>query len=440
VPKPLDRAGASTGSVGVRGVFAAILGNGLEFFDFTVYATFLGPIGQAFFPSDDPFLSDLAAAATFGVGFIARPLGGAALGAYADRAGRGPAMTLSIGLMAIGTAIIALTPGHATIGVWAPIALVVARLLQGFAVGGEVGPATVFLLEAAPADRRMFFSSWQLASQNLGSLASGLIGFLLALALSKSSMNAWGWRLPFAIGVVIAPVGVYVRSRLTETLGDVRRKASRSAGQVLFTVVRSNWPRLLLALALISGGTITQYFLLVMTPYAIRTLHMPESSAMLGTVTLGVTGSIGALAGGLLADRWGIGPVAIAPRVVLMLALFPAMKLLIADPSAATLVLTISLLSVPQAMSAAVSVLLIPLIFPAEARATSLAIAYSLGVAIFGGTATYVVTWLVGVTGDPLASAYYVLAANVAMLIAVLAVRNLDYDASDWPPPFETKV
>src|SRR5208283_2002366 len=193
-------------------------------------------------------------------------------------------------------------------------------------VGGEVGPATVFLLEAAPADRRMFYSSWQLASQNLGSLASGLIGFLLASALSKSSMNAWGWRLPFAIGVVIAPAGVYVRSRLTETLDDVRREASRSAGAVLSTVVRSNWRRLLLALALISGGTITQYFLLVMTPYAIRTLHMPESSAMLGTVTLGVTGSIGALAGGLLADRWGIRPVAIAPRVVLMLALFPAMN------------------------------------------------------------------------------------------------------------------
>ena len=154
-----------------KGVFAAVLGNGFEFFDFTVYATYLGLIGQAFFPSDSAFVSDLAAAATFGVGFVARPLGGAVIGAYGDRAGRKPAMTLSIALMAIGSALIAVTPGYRTIGVWAPILLILARLLQGFAVGGEVGPATMFMIEAAPPERRMFFASWQIASQNLGSLA-----------------------------------------------------------------------------------------------------------------------------------------------------------------------------------------------------------------------------------------------------------------------------
>jgi MFS family permease len=178
--------------IGARGVFAAVLGNGFEFFDFTVYATFLGLIGQAFFPSDNALVSDLASAATFGVGFVARPLGGAILGAYGDRAGRKPAMTLSIALMAVGSGVIAATPGYATIGVWAPVLLILARLLQGFAVGGEVGPATMFILEAAPKGRRMLFASWQLASQNLGSLASGLIGFLLALALAQSSYTGWG--------------------------------------------------------------------------------------------------------------------------------------------------------------------------------------------------------------------------------------------------------
>src|SRR5271165_2454368 len=183
--------------IGAKGVFAAVLGNGFEFFDFTVYATFLDLIGAAFYPSSNPFVSDLASAATFGVGFVARPLGGALIGAYGDRAGRRPAMTLSIGLMAIGSAMIAATPGYAAIGIWAPILLIIARLLQGFAVGGEVGPATMFMLEAAPANRRMASSSWQLASQNLGSLAGGLIGFGLALALSKSSYSGWGWRVPF---------------------------------------------------------------------------------------------------------------------------------------------------------------------------------------------------------------------------------------------------
>jgi len=422
-------------SLGAKGVFAAALGNGLEFFDFTVYVTYLGMIGQAFYPSDSIFASDLASAVTFGAGFIARPLGGALIGAYGDRAGRRPAMILSIGLMAIGSGVIAATPGYAAIGVSAPILLILARLLQGFAVGGEVGPATMFLLEAAPANRRMFFGSWQFASQNLGALASGLIGLLLALALSKSSFNEWGWRVPFAIGVLIAPVGAYIRSRLDETLDGSARLESRTTKSILAEVVRSNWLGVLLSLGIISGGTITQYFLLTLTPYAIRTLHLPDSTAMLGAVTLGITGCIGALAGGLLADRWGIRMIAIAPRILLMLVLFPAMKLLIASPSATTLVLTISILSLLQAMSAAVGVMVIPLIFPRAVRATALALTYSLGVAVFGGTATYVVTWLVGATGDPLASTYYVMAANVALLAAFLAVRNTDYGADAWPSP-----
>jgi MFS family permease len=432
--------GVARPALGAKGVFAAVLGNGFEFFDFTVYATYLGMIGQAFFPSDNVFVSDLASAAAFGVGFIARPLGGALIGAYGDRAGRKPAMTFSIGLMAIGSAMIAVTPGYAAIGVWAPILLIVARLLQGFAVGGEIGPATMFMLEAAPPNQRLFFASWQLASQNLGSLASGIIGFLLALTLSKSSLNDWGWRVPFAIGVLIAPVGVYIRSQLVETIHTSPRERSRSAGAIVSTVIRSNWRGLLLGLALVSGGTITQYFLITMTPYAIRTLHMAESSAMLGALTLGVTGGLGALAGGLLADRWGIRAVVIAPRIVLMIVLFPVMKFLIANPGGATLVLAITILSLLHAASVAVVVALTPLIFPPAVRATGLAITYSLGVAIFGGTATYVVTWLVGVTGDPLASTYYVMAANVVLLLAALAIRNADYATDAWPPPVESEV
>jgi MFS family permease len=304
--------------------------------------------------------------------------------------------------------------------------LILARLLQGLAVGGEVGPATMFLLEAAPANRRMFFGSWQFASQNLGALASGLLGVLLALALSKSSFNDWGWRVPFAIGVLIAPVGAYIRSQLDETLDSSTRKEARTTKAILSKVIRSNWPGVVLSLAIICGGTITQYFLLTLTPYAIRTLHLPDSVAMLGAVTLGITGCIGALAGGLLADRWGVRTISIAPRIILMLVLFPAMKFLVANPSATTLILAISILSLLQGMSAGVGVMVIPLIFPRAVRATALALTYSLGVAVFGGTAAYVATWLVGATGDPLASTYYVMVANIALLAAFLAVRDAD--------------
>jgi MFS family permease len=298
----------------------------------------------------------------------------------------------------------------------------------------------MFMLEAAPASRRMLFSSWQIASQNLGSLASGLIGFLLAQVLTQSSFNAWGWRVPFAIGVLIAPVGFYIRTQLVETLDRSRLGATTKDRCILGTVVQSHWRGILLGVALISGGTITQYFLINLTPYAIRTLHLPDATAMVGSMTLGITGGLGALAGGFLADRWGMRAIVIIPRILLMLALFPAMRLLVASPSAVTLATTILVLTLLQAMSAAVSVMLIPLIFPPAVRATGLAIAYSLGVAIFGGTATYIVTWLVGFTGNPLAATYYVFAANVVLLLAVLAVPRIDYALDSWPPPLGKEV
>ncbi len=411
-----------------KGVFAVVLGNGYEFYDFGVYAVYLGIIGQTFYPGANTFVSDLSAAATFGVGFIARPLGGMLIGAYGDRAGRKAAMTLTIGLMALGSAMIAILPGYGAIGVAAPILLVVARLVQGFAVGGEMGPSTMFMLEAAPPGRRILYASWQLASQNLGSLAYGLIGFVLASLLAKSSLDSWGWRIPFALGVLIAPIGIYIRNQLEETLAQEPHAIPAHAGAVVSIVLKDYWFSVALGVALIAGGTIMQYFLINMTPYAIRTLHLPDAVAMLGAVSVGLTGAAGALIGGFLADRFGIKTIAIIPRIVLLIALLPVMWWLVANPSATTLVLAIAVLSILQGASSAVGIMLIPLIFPKTVRATGLAFTYSLGVAIFGGTATTIVTWLVGVTGNPLASVYYVFVANLAMLAAILAIREHSYD------------
>ena len=161
-----------------------------------------------------------------------------------------------------------------------------------------------------------------------------------------------------------------------------------------------------------------------MTPYAIRTLHMGDTTAMFGAVSLGISGTVGALAGGLLADRYGITTITIVPRVVLLIVLIPAMRLLVASPDVITLITTIALFSVLQGMSSAVGVMLIPQIFPRAVRSTGLAFTYALGVAIFGGTATYIVTWLVGVTGNPLASVYYVVAANLIVLAAIFFVHD----------------
>ena len=232
------------------------LGNGYEFFDFGVYAVYIGVIGQTFYPGDNPFVSDLAAAATFGVGFIARPLGGILIGAYGDRVGRKPAMTLTIGLMAFGSAVIACLPGYATIGMAAPLLLILSRLVQGFALGGEMGPSTMFMLESAPAGRRMFYASWQLASQYLSSLAMGLVGVVLAVLLSQNTVSDWGWRVPFALGVLVAPVGIYIRNQLDETLTRDRSVNTRWAVSI---VLMDNWRSIIVGVALVAGGTITQY-------------------------------------------------------------------------------------------------------------------------------------------------------------------------------------
>jgi MFS family permease len=410
--------------IGALGIFAVVLGNGFEFFDFTVYAAYVGIIGRVFYPSDNPFVSDLASAATFGVGFIARPLGGILIGAYGDRAGRKPAMMLTIGIMALSSALVAFLPGYATIGVLAPIILVLARLVQGFAVGGEMGPATMFMLESAPLGRRTFYGSWQIASQNMSSVVVGLTGFLLASLLSEQSLNGWGWRLPFVLGIFIAPVGMYIRSRLDETLEHEVRATPAKASAIMSTVLKQNWRRVLLGVGLICGGTITQYFLLNMTPYAIRTLHLPASTAMLGTISLGVVGTIGALVGGRLGDIYGVKRIAIIPRILLLIVLLPTMLFLVAYPSAVNLVLAIAILMALHAASSSVGIVLIALIFPNAVRSAGLAVTYALGVMIFGGTATYVVTWLVGVSGNPLASVYYVLAANLVGLASLLAISE----------------
>ena len=411
-------------------VAAAVIGNAFEFFDFTVFAAYLGYIGHAFYPNDNPLLSDLASAATFGIGFISRPVGGLVLGAYADRVGRKPAMTLTLGLMALGSGVIAILPGYAQIGLVAPVLLILARLIQGFAVGGEVGPATMFMLESAAPHRRSLYTSWQIASQYVGSLVVGVLGFILAIGLGKASLEDWGWRIPFAIGVLVAPVGLYIRSQLRETLTPLTEEEARNAPAR--STLAAQTARLLVAMSMISGLTITIYFLLNLTPYAIRTLHLDPAVAMLATVSTGVAGIAGSVYGGWLADKFGPRPIAFWPRIVFLIILIPVMRGLVAYPGALTLVAGVLLLNVVNAMSSAVCVVMGPLMFPRRERAMGLALSYATGVALFGGTATYVVTWLVGATGDPLASVYYVFAANIVSIITIGLVKIGSFDTD--PP------
>src|SRR5262249_38013811 len=213
----------------MEAVVAVVIGNWLEFYDFLVFTFFAVMIGDAFFPGESSIGRLLGALATFGVGFFTRPLGAAVIGAYSDRVGRRSALTLTLMLMALGSGVVAFTPSYAQIGLAAPIILVMARLVQGFSCGGEVGPATTYLLETAPPEKRASLTAWQGYSQQLAVLMGSLIGVVLTSSLTRAQLYQWGWRIPFVIGLIIAPVGLYIRRRLPETIQKTETHKSGSA-------------------------------------------------------------------------------------------------------------------------------------------------------------------------------------------------------------------
>ena len=410
-----------------RIVVAAVAGNAMEFYDFTTYAFFAVYIGKTFFPASTPFMSLLLSVAVFGVGFVTRPLGGLLIGAFADRAGRKPAMILTIALITVGTLGLAATPSYAQIGVAAPIIVVFCRLLQGLALGGEVGPSTAYLIEVAPPGKRGLYGSWQLASQGVAGLCAGIVGVLLTLSLSADQMLAWGWRMPFLLGLVLIPIAIYLRRHMPETL----EHAAPHAGTVADRPRLGHYKRVIvLALMLIMGSTISTYVSTYMTTYAVSTLKLPAVVAMMATVVFGLTTWLGSLLGGWLSDHYGRKPVMLWSRVALMVLTYPVFMMLINNPSFGLLALATTVLAGLTAIGGAPSVVAIPELFPAPIRALGMSVAYAVGVAVFGGSTQAIVTWLIQATGNPAAPALYVVATSVVTLIAIVLLPETGRDAT----------
>jgi MFS family permease len=405
-------------SVPKRVVAAAVAGNALEFYDFVTYAFFAVYIGKTFFPASTPLGSLLLSVAVFGVGFFARPVGGVFIGALADRAGRRPAMLLTIALITVGTLGLALTPSYERIGLAAPIIVVLCRLVQGLALGGEIGPSSAFLIESAPPARRGLYASWQLASQGAAGLVAGAIGLLLTSKLAPSEMLAWGWRVPFLVGLLLLPLALYLRRHMPETLHAVPAQASASG----ITALKRKRGLIGLAVLVVIGATVSTYVGNFMTTYAITTLKMAPALAMGATVVGGLCTLVFSLLGGWLSDRFGRKPTMFWPRVAAAVLTVPAFMLLVAHPSAATLFLVSGFLAALTAISGAASLVAIPELLPRGIRATGMSIAYAVGVSLFGGTTQLIITWLIGVTGNPAAPAWYVAGASVITALAMLAM------------------
>lgn len=409
----------------VRAVTAITIGNALEFFDFTVYSFLAVTLGKLFFPVASPYGQLLISTATFGVGFITRPIGGIVLGSYADRAGRKAAMLITLTLMALGSGLIAFAPTYAQAGLIAPAIVVLARLIQGFSAGGEVGATTAILLEYATPRTRSFYSSWQFASQGLGVAIGATLSVLSARYLDHDTFMSWGWRVPFVVGMLVAPVGLYIRNRLEDTIQPrAKRPNAETPSSPLSVVVRDHWRVVILGLMMMAGGTSTVYMITFYMPtYAIRQLGIPMSSALLAGIVVGLILFIGMPLSGLLADRVHRRKASIIARICIALVIYPAFIYLNAAPSVTRLLLMVAVMISLHVLSET-SMALIPSLLPREVRATGAAFIYAVGVVIIGGSSQVITTWLVHVTGSKFSPAIYLMVCNVISVIALAIVED----------------
>jgi len=386
-------------------VFVLGIGNALEFYDFFVFSYFAIQIGHTFFPNSHGLLLTLA---TFGVGFFTRPLGGIFIGRYGDRIGRKPAMLWSFGLMGLATAGLALIPPYSEIGIVAPLLLILCRLLQGFAVGGEIGPSTAFLCESAPPYRRGLYVGVQFATQGLAVIAAGLVGFTLSARLSPAQLDEWGWRTAFLIGATIVPVGLYMRRYLPERSHESAHLNTATAKeQVPIRLI-------VLSLLMLGAGTITTYTIGYMNTYMQDTLKFSTNNAFGETILEGLSGVSFALIGGSLSDRFGRKRVMLGAIGSLLALLLPGYAAIGMSRSVLLVYAVSTLFNALYAIfSACVAVAIIESL-PRSSRSGTFGILYASEVAVFGGLTQFIIKWLIEATGNPMAPAWYL---SVALFI-----------------------
>ncbi|MGY2489060.1 MFS transporter [Cupriavidus sp. CP313] len=409
-----------------RAIIATVIGNGLEWFDFTVYSFFAVIIAKLFFPTGDDLSSLLLAVATFGVGFFMRPVGGIVLGVYADRVGRKAALSLTILLMALGTTLIGIAPTYDQIGIFAPLLIVVARLMQGFSAGGEMGGATAFLTEYAPARQRAYYSSWIQASIGMAVLLGAAVGTFVTSSLSTEALNSWGWRLPFLLGIVIGPVGYYIRHHLDET--PTFRDNAERADSPLKEIVQTYPRETLASFSMVILWTVCTYVLLFYMPtYAVKVLKVPQADGFIAGMAGGCAIMVFAPLVGLLADRIG-RRVLLSGSALLILALaWPMFAFINRVPGLSSLLVFQLVFGVLIATYTGPILAAFSELFPARVLSTGLSVAYNFAVTIFGGFASFIITWLIATTGSSMAPAIYVMIAAAISLVGTRFVREPSY-------------
>ncbi|HDR8982695.1 MFS transporter [Burkholderia vietnamiensis] len=400
----------------VRTIAACSIGNALEMYDFTVYSYFAMLIGKLFFPMESAYGSLLLAVGTFGIGFVMRPLGALVIGSFADRRGRKAALTLTISVMVTGTLCIAFAPTFTTAGTLGTLIVVCGRLMQGFSLGGEIGASTAMLMESGSFGSRGFRISWQGASQGCAAVLGALSGAVLYANLSQSALESWGWRMPFLLGLLIAPVGLYIRTHLDETLDTDATEPHPLAK--LFTEHRS---KILLGVLSIVAATVGMYLVVFFMPtYMVRVLHLPTSLSLMAGCVSGATMTIMCLVSGWIADRTSSRkPLALASIILTTLLIYPAFWAMNLYPSVPLALAITAIVTAVSSFGSAPMFLLLMEMFPTAVRASGLSVIYSIGVALFGGSAQFIVTWLLTKTGNPMSLAQYMVACGIVTVFAM---------------------
>ncbi|MEQ0560500.1 MFS transporter [Amycolatopsis sp. NEAU-NG30] len=399
-----------------RAIAAATIGNALEWFDLAAYALMAAYIGKTFFPGGNAAVQLLQAYAVFGITFLIRPLGGLVLGAYADRHGRKKALVLTIRLMVLGTLLLAIVPGYATIGVLAPIGVIVARLLQGFAAGGEFGAATAFLIERD--DRRKgFLGSFQFASQGFATLLSAGFAAGLTAVLPDAAMTAWGWRIPFVFGLLIGPVGYYIRRHVDEA------PLAEPESSTIRELFRHQWGGLLIAGGALVVSTSLNFILQSLPAFAIKTLGLDDSLSFVALVITGVVLTLGTPVAGWLADRHGRIRLMVTAAALIGVSAVPLYLWVTSSPSFLTLTAAMTILGLLKAAYFGALPSVMADAFPARTRATGLSFGYNTTVGVFGGFTPTIAAALVATTGSPVSPGYY-LVLTACLSVAALTVAH----------------
>jgi MHS family citrate/tricarballylate:H+ symporter-like MFS transporter len=397
-------------------------GNFIEMYDFFLFGFYAQQIAKAFFPTSSEYAALMMTFATFGAGFFMRPLGAIFLGSYVDRIGRRKGLVLTLGIMATGTALIAFVPGYATIGLLAPLLVLIGRLLQGFSAGVELGGVSVYLSEMATPGNKGFYVSWQSASQQVAVIFAAALGYGLNHALHKDVIADWGWRIPFFVGCSIIPVVFVIRRSLQETQAYLTQKTHPTFAQMMRTLA-TNWTLVTAGTMLVVMTTVAFYLITVYTPtFGKSVLKLSTEESLLVTMCVGVSNFIWLPVMGALSDRIGRWPIMALCSLLAAVTAYPALSWLIANPSFGHMVMIELWLSFLYGSYNGACIVALTEIIPVQVRTTGFSLAYSLATALFGGMTPLLSTWLIETTGDKAAPGYWMAGAGAISLLATFLI------------------